>query len=120
MRKHDIDRGYLVSTVGNAGTLLEPVLYWPDARLPFHERVLDAGYLAKLERFAPNPAAAEAVAALRVDLAAAFMQQGAVSFQLGKFYFYQQGLADSAAGFLRQLKRMVDPAGRMNPGALGL
>ncbi|MFM2109136.1 MAG: FAD-binding oxidoreductase [Steroidobacteraceae bacterium] len=120
MRQHDIDRGYLVSTVGNAGTLLEPVLYWPDARLPFHERVLDAAYLAKLENFPPNPAAAEAVAALRLDLAKAFMEQGAVSFQLGKFYFYQESLADSASGFLRELKRMVDPAGRMNPGALGL
>jgi FAD/FMN-containing dehydrogenase len=48
------------------------------------------------------------------------MEQGAVSFQLGKFYFYQESLADSASGFLRELKRMVDPAGRMNPGALGL
>lgn len=120
MRRYDIDRGYLVSTVGNAGTLLEPVMYWPDARLAFHERVLDPSYLAKLESFAPNAAAAEAVAALRLDLAAAFMEQGAVSFQLGKFYLYQQGLEDSAASFLRQLKRMVDPAGRMNPGCLGL
>lgn len=120
MRTHDIDRGYLVSTVGNAGTLLEPVLYWPDARLGFHERVLDPGYLAKLERFAPNPTAAAAVAALRTDLARVFMENGAVSFQLGKFYFYQEGLQPSAAGFLRQLKQLVDPSGRMNPGCLGL
>ena len=31
MQKHDIDRGYLCCTVGLAGTLLEPVLYWPHA-----------------------------------------------------------------------------------------
>lgn len=120
MQQLDIDRGYLVSTVGNAGTLIEPVLYWPDARLPFHERVLDAAYLAKLPRFPANPAAAEAVATIRAALAHCFMQHGAVSFQLGKFYPYQSGLAASSAAFLRQLKNLVDPAGRMNPGCLGL
>ena len=120
MQRLDIDRGYLVCTVGNAGTLLEPVLYWPDARLGFHERVLDASYLAKLETFPPNPAAAEAVARIREDLAQVFMEQGAVSFQLGKFYRYQEGLTDSASVFLKQLKRLLDPQGRMNPGCLGL
>lgn len=120
MQRLDIDRGYLVCTVGNAGTLLEPVLYWPDERLGFHERVLEASYLAKLTAFPANPEAAAAVDRIRQELAVAFMQQGAVSFQLGKFYRYQEGLADSAAVFLRQLKQLVDPQGRMNPGCLGL
>lgn len=120
MQQFDIDRGYLCATVGGAGTLLEPVMYWPDARLNFHERVLDAGYLDKLPRYPANPAAAAAVAQIRGDLATAFMEQGAVSFQIGKFYRYQQSLQPSAAGFLSSLKRLVDPRGRMNPGSLGL
>jgi len=120
MRQYDIDRGYLCATVGGVGTLLEPVMYWPDARLGFHERVLDSAYLAKLPRFAANPEAAAAVAQIRNDLATAFMEEGAVSFQLGKFYKYQQSLQPSAAGFLASLKRLVDPQGRMNPGSLGL
>lgn len=119
MEKHEIHRGYLTCTVGNAGTLLEPVMYWPEARLGFHERVLDAAYLAKLEKFPANPEATAAVARLREDLATAFMEQGAASFQIGKFYKYQQGLDPSAANWLRQLKQLVDPQGRMNPGALG-
>jgi hypothetical protein len=120
MQRLGIDRGYLLCTVGGSGTLLEPVLYWPDARLGFHERVLDAGYLAKLPKFPPNPEAAAAVAAIRGDLATAFMEHGAVSFQLGKFYRYQDGLEPAAAGLLRELKSLLDPDGRMNPGALGL
>jgi FAD/FMN-containing dehydrogenase len=120
MRRHDIDRGYLLCTVGGAGTLLEPVLYWPEARQAFHERVLDAGYLSRLPSYPSNPEASAAVALLRADLATAFLEQGAVSFQIGKFYRYQEGLAPSAAGFLAALKRLVDPDGRMNPGALGL
>lgn len=120
LREHDIDRGYLCATVGTSGTLLEPVFYWPDARLPFHERILDPAYLAKLERFPPNPRAAEIVAQLRGELADLFLSQGAVSFQLGKFYRYQAGLEPSASAFLRRVKDWVDPEGRMNPGALGL
>lgn len=120
MRRYDIDRGYLMCTVGGAGTLLEPVLYWPESRQLFHERVLDRGYLSRLPNPPANPEATAAVAALRADLATAFMEQGAVSFQIGKFYPYQEGLAPGAAGFLAELKRLVDPEGRMNPGALGL
>jgi FAD/FMN-containing dehydrogenase len=95
-------------------------MYWPDARNAFHDRVLDAAYLAKLPKYPPNPEAAAAVAKIREDLARAFMEAGAVSFQLGKFYLYQEGLEPSAAALLRQLKQLVDPQGRMNPGGLGL
>ena len=118
--KYGIDHGYLCGTLAGAGTLIEPCLYWPDARSIFHERVLDSGYLSKLTKHAANPAAAAAIGALREDLAIAFMEQGATSFQIGKFYKYQQGLDATAAGWLRQLKQLLDPQGRMNPGALGL
>lgn len=120
MQQHDIDHGYLCATVGSSAMLIEPVLYWPDERLAFHNRVLDADYLAKLPKFPENLPARTAVARIREELAVAFMEQGAVSFQLGKFYHYQPGLAPSAAGLLKQLKSLVDPTGRMNPGALGL
>ena len=120
IQKYDIDHGYLCCTVGASGTLIEPVLYWPDARQEFHNRVLDAGYLAGLTKYPPNPDAFAAVAKIREELADTFMQHGAVSFQLGKFYRYQQGLDSSAATFLKHLKNLVDPNGRMNPGALGL
>ncbi|HNR22730.1 MAG TPA: FAD-binding oxidoreductase [Steroidobacteraceae bacterium] len=120
MTRFDIDHGYLMATVGTSGTLLEPVLYWPEARMMFHERVLPADYLAKLPTFPANPEATAAVARIRAALAENFTAQGAVSFQLGKFYPYQSGLEPAAAQLLRQLKALVDPDGRMNPGSLGL
>lgn len=120
MRTHGIERGYLMGTVAQTGLLLEPVLYWPDERMAFHERVLPADYLAKLAKFPANPAVRAAVAALRDELAANFVRFGAVSFQIGKFYPYQQGLDASSARFLAAFKAMVDPDGRMNPGTLGL
>lgn len=120
MRRLDIDHGYLIATVGSAGILLEPVLYWPEARMLFHERVLPADYLAKLPTFPPNAEATAAVARIREALAENFTAQGAVSFQLGKFYPYQSGLEPGAARLLREIKALVDPDNRMNPGSLGL
>jgi FAD/FMN-containing dehydrogenase len=119
-RRLEIEHGFLCSTIASTGMLLEPVFYWPDARLAFHERVLDRDYVARLPSYPENPEARALVARLRGALADLFMQHGAVSFQIGRFYRYQQGLEPSAAALLATLKRQLDPRGLMNPGALGL
>lgn len=119
LQRFDIDHGYLSCTVGGTAVLLEPVFYWPDERLAFHERVLDAGYLAKLPRFAANPAARACVAQLRGELADLFAARGAASFQVGKFYRYRASLDPATLATLDALKRQLDPQGLMNPGALG-
>ena len=115
-----IDHGYLSCTVGDRGILVEPVFYWPDERQAFHERVLDAGYLAKLPAYPANPTARAKVAEIRAEIARVLMESGAVSFQIGKFYRYQEGLAPSARAWLARVKQAVDPRGLMNPGSLGL
>jgi len=115
-----IEHGYLLCIVGDRAILIEPVLYWPDSRLLFHERVLDPDYLGRLPRFEENLPARQAVDRLRRELAACLMQHGAVSFQLGRFYPYQEGLEPSAARLLGEIKRLVDPDGILNPGCLGM
>ncbi len=115
-----IEHGYLLCIVGDRAILIEPVLYWPDARLLFHERVLDAEYLARLPQFEENLPARDAVNRLRSELAECFMKHGAASFQLGRFYRYQEGLDPSAARLLQGVKRLVDPDGIVNPGSLGM
>jgi glycolate oxidase len=120
MTRLQIVRGYLMCNVALAGILIEPVLFWPDARDTFHDRVLPPEYLARLRRFDPNPAARALVDQLRAELKQAFLQHGAVSFQLGKFYDYQSALDPSARDLLLAIKRLVDPMGRMSPDNLGL
>jgi FAD/FMN-containing dehydrogenase len=114
-----IHHGYLSCTVGAHAVLVEPCLYWPDARQSFHEHALDAAYLAKLPVHAENPAARAAVALLRGELADLFAASGAASFQIGKFYRYRASLDPGTLALLDAFKHHVDPRNLMNPGALG-
>ncbi|TVQ47140.1 MAG: FAD-binding oxidoreductase, partial [Gammaproteobacteria bacterium] len=115
-----IEHGYLMCTVSNHAFMLEPCLYWSDARMRFHETVLDERYLAKLRIHPANPEASEAVATLREELASEFHALGASCFQIGKFYPYSRNRDAGQWALLLALKAFMDPAGLINPGALGL
>jgi D-lactate dehydrogenase (cytochrome) len=45
-------------------------------------------------------------------------QHGAVHAQLGRFYRLGSRMEPGAAQLLHSVKAMLDPRGRMNPGAL--
>jgi FAD/FMN-containing dehydrogenase len=66
------------------------------------------------------PGASEAVAGMLVELSRVFLELGAVHQQLGRFYPYADSLDATTLELVRGIKSLVDPAGRMNPGALGL
>jgi D-lactate dehydrogenase (cytochrome) len=94
--QYHIATGYLMCGVGMSGILIEPVIYWPDAREAFHNRVLPHAHLATLKSYPRNAGARDLVQLLRRELATAFLERGAVSFQLGKFYDYRRALDPSA------------------------
>jgi FAD/FMN-containing dehydrogenase len=120
LEEHRIEWGYLAFAVSTRTTLIEPLFYWPDARTPYHERMIEPAYLAKLPKLAPNPLATAAVRALRTDLIRLFADFGLATLQIGKSYRYLESRQPAAAGLLRSLKAAVDPHHLMNPGALGL
>jgi len=119
LERFGIDHGYLICAVGGNAMLVEPCLYWPDERPEFVERVLEAGYLAKLPRFPQNLEARAAAMRIREELAELFATVGGASFQIGKFYRYRDSQHASALALLGALKRELDPRGLMNPGVLG-
>ncbi len=118
--KHEIDTGVLMCTIGSSATLVEPCLYWPDSRPLFQKEVMDPAYLAKLGTYDDAPAARELIAELRSVLSDLMHKHGATHFQIGKFYPYADDASPGARKLLEGIKQVVDPNGKLNPGALGL
>jgi FAD/FMN-containing dehydrogenase len=118
--KHNVRTGFLLVTVGNYGFLIEPVFFWPDARLAMYDKVMRPEHLARLPVLPADEDARAIVLQMREELAALFVQEGAVSMQLGKFYHYDKALKPEAWALLQKMKSLVDPARVVNPGALKL
>jgi len=119
LETHGIEWGYLVFAVGRRTTLIEPLFYWPDQRTQYHERMIEPQHLAKLPTFEPNPQASEAVRELRSGLIELFAGLGCAHLQIGKAYPFLENRQPAARELLQSIKRAVDPARVMNPGALG-
>ena len=120
LKTHGIEWGFVPFAISTNAILIEPMLYWPDARGAYHERMIAAAHLNKLPVLPPNPQAAEAMRTLRLDLAQFWMEQGCAHLQIGKTYRYLESRQPALRTLLEQVKRAVDPNGLMNPGSLGL
>jgi FAD/FMN-containing dehydrogenase len=120
LRAHRIEWGYVTFAISTNAILLEPMLYWPDARERYHERMIAPAHLAKLPALPPDPAAAAAMRQLRLDLSRFWMEQGCTHLQIGKTYRYLESRQPAVRHLLEQIKACVDPRGLVNPGSLGL
>ena len=120
MDREGIGVGFLFATVSTHCFVVEPVFFWPDAMTEIHRDTVEPGVLKKLPGFEENPAARQAVAQIREKLLEFFCETGAAHLQVGKAYPYKQGLKPASWELVRQVKRVLDPDNRINPGALGL
>jgi FAD/FMN-containing dehydrogenase len=118
--RHGIEWGFVPFAISTNAILIEPMLYWPDAREAYHERMIAPAHLGKLPVLPANPEAAEAMRMLRLDLTRFWMEQGCVHLQIGKTYRYLESRQPAVRTLLEQIKSSVDPNGLMNPGSLGL
>jgi FAD/FMN-containing dehydrogenase len=117
---HGIEWGFVAFAISTSAVLLEPMLYWPDARERYHERVIAPAHLARLPVLAADPAAAAAMRALRDDLTRFWMAHGCAHLQIGKTYRYLESRQPPVRTLIEQLKAALDPRGLVNPGSLGL
>jgi hypothetical protein len=115
-----VHHGTLIAAVGGSGTVIEPCLYWPDASNPFIDDMIEDAHLAKLPNLPHNPAAWALVQKLKQKIVDLFFEQGAIHFQIGRTYRYQDGLDPRAMKLLKAVKDHLDPQSKMNPGSLGL
>jgi FAD/FMN-containing dehydrogenase len=118
--EHGIEHGFVCFAISTNAILFEPMFYWPGAPQPYHQRMIDPGYLAKLPVLPPNPTADAAMRQLREDLVRFWAEQGCAHLQIGKTYHYHATRGPNFLHLLEQLKSAVDPDGLMNPGSLGL
>lgn len=112
--------GTLIASVSKAGVVIEPCLYWPDARNAVIEDTIEDAHLAKLPKLPANPAAWELAKTLKQELVDLMFAHDAVHFQIGRTYRYRDSLDPAADALLKAIKAQVDPRGLMNPGSLGL
>lgn len=110
----------LVTVIGNHVFSYEPVFNWHDHWLPIHHAMTSPQFRAKVKEPADNPAAHAAVMAIRAEIVDLFASLGAQSNQIGRTYRYADILRPESRALLEGVKRVVDPRGLMNPGALRL
>lgn len=118
MRRHGVDRGYLLSTHGPTAVGVETLLRWSDAPYPIHTHYLDEAQRARLRPRADNPEARAFVVALSREIVAAWRGAGGAHLQIGRKYPYLETRLPETATLLRHLKQRLDPDGVMNPGNL--
>lgn len=119
MDRHGIRTSYLFASAAT-NFMLEPSFYWRDELGPLRLSVIEPEYRAKWQSIPADPAAREVVVTLRQGLADLHGKLGAVHQQVGKYYAFSRALDSRNVETLQALKRLFDPDGRVNPGALGL
>ena len=120
MQRLRIRYGAMFMTVGTNAFLYEPVFYWADVTNVTQERLMPEGHAATLPRFEDNPEGRALVDGMKHGIADLFQRHGAAHLQIGKFYPYMRDRDPATAGLVRDLKRLLDPQHRLNPGSLGL
>lgn len=117
--KYDIKTGYLFTSMSTNALILEPVIYWPEKRLPSHYAALEPEHMARLPEHQDNPAATAVVTEARKRLIATFRQFGCGHFQAGRSYPYRDSRDAASRMLLDAIKEAVDPGRVLNPGVLG-
>lgn len=118
--EHKINWGVLFFAVGNNTTCIEPLFYWPDARLPSHDHLMQPDFRATLPYQPANPSASAAMRTLRLGVIDVFTRAGCAHVQIGKTYQYKQSREPATYALLQAIKAAVDPDGLVNPTSLGL
>jgi len=118
--QHNIEWGIIFFAVGNNTTCIEPLFYWPDARLPSHDHLMQPQFRPTLPYQEDNAAASAAMRSLRAGLLEVFASLGCAHVQIGKTYLYKESRAPATYRLLQAIKQAVDPQGLVNPGSLGL
>jgi len=119
MERLNVSVSWLISSSG-AYVLIEPMIYWNDSLDPLHMKYLSPKNRERFANFTANTEARAFVRALRSQLRDIMDAHGASHSQIGRFYELADTLDENAMRVIEKIKSVLDPAGLMNPGVLGL
>jgi D-lactate dehydrogenase (cytochrome) len=119
MQRHGMWESYMTN-YGAGYFQCEPSFYWADEVSELHLRHLGADEAEKFRGLPANLPARAYARKLRTELRDFFFDLGAVHVQLAKFYRFSESLTDENWRLLREVKSLLDPDSRLNPGNLGL
>jgi glycolate oxidase len=100
--------------------IYEPTFLWNDSQSIYHEKVYPAALLPSVPKHPDNPEGRALVKEIKQRIQELCLKNGACHMQVGKDYPYLATRKPETGKFLRDIKKVVDPNGLMNPGALGL
>lgn len=120
MEQHDIRTSYLTCFSGSE-FVIEPSFYWYDEIQEFRLDRIEPEFREKWEGRAPQPEKREVALQLRDELRDLMDGLGCCHLQLARYYPFNDMINNPPLWkLLGDLKQVVDPEGRMNPGVLGL
>ena len=102
------------------GFIYEPTFLWEDSQTIYHKTVYPANLLPEVPRHEDNPEGRALVGEIKGRILDICIKNRACHFQIGKDYPFLETRKPETAGLIRKIKTGLDPAGIMNPGALGL
>lgn len=117
MAQHGVSVASFFAAVAGIGLLYEPVFYWRDEHLLYHQAFALPGGNATTPPPAQNPEGRALVEEIMEAIIALMRRHGATHFQIGRLYPYAKRREDI---LLQGLKSLLDPGNIINPGALGL
>jgi FAD/FMN-containing dehydrogenase len=111
--------GGIFFAVGRNAVCVEPLMFWRDEQLGSHDRLHDVSNLDALKAFPERPPATQLVAEIRKRMIDLFVVHGGCFFQIGKEYPFRALQKPTTLALLDQIKSLIDPKRRVNPGSLG-
>lgn len=115
---HDVLVFLVYATCGRSGFLYEPVIYWRDRWPELHRRMMPPEMLARWSEPPSSPETSALVERIRTELVELFYRHGAAHLQIGRSYPWSRDRDPAALALFDAVKRELDPAGCVNPGAL--
>ncbi len=120
MEQHEIKSSYLTCFAGTE-FVIEPSIYWADELGEFRLSLIEPEFQNQWRTIPADEQKRAVALKLRQELRDLYDRHGCCHLQIGKYYPYQELIANEALkNLLQGVKDTVDPARRMHPGCLGL